>query len=73
MTDSGDEASEGSVRSDRVALGIALGLPFGVVLSLLLDNWGMIGVGMAVGVAFGVIPVKDHGAAADGDASADDA
>lgn len=50
-----------SVQSNRIAMGIALGLPFGVVLSLILDNWGLIGVGLALGVAFGAIPVKGEG------------
>jgi hypothetical protein len=38
---------------NRMALGIAAGLPIGVALSLVLDNWGMLGVGIALGAAFG--------------------
>ena len=41
-----------------MALGIALGTPLGVALSLLLDNWGMLGFGIALGVAFGANPLQ---------------
>ena len=43
---------------DRLAMGVAMGVPVGVVLSLLLDNWGMLGVGIALGAAFGAIPPR---------------
>lgn len=41
---------------NRMAIGVALGVPVGVALSLVLDNWAMIGVGIALGAAFGAIP-----------------
>lgn len=37
-----------------LAIGISIGLPFGVVLSLLLDNWAFLGAGLAIGIAIGV-------------------
>jgi hypothetical protein len=36
-----------------IGLGIAMGAPFGVPLWLLTDNPGMIGMGVAIGVAIG--------------------
>ncbi|WP_313408016.1 hypothetical protein [Aeromicrobium sp.] len=49
--DAGDDTS-----ANRMAVGIALGMPFGVALSLMLDNWGLLGVGLLLGVAYGAIP-----------------
>lgn len=43
---------------NHMAIGVALGVPVGVVLSLLLDNWAMIGVGIALGAAFGAVPAS---------------
>ena len=40
----------------RMAMGMSLGIPFGVLLSLLADNWGLLGVGIALGAAFGALP-----------------
>ena len=40
-------------QANRIALGIALGMPFGALLSLLLDNWAFVGIGLALGVGFG--------------------
>lgn len=52
-----DEASDhDDASANRLAVGIALGIPFGVALSLVLDNWAFVGVGVAFGVAFGAIP-----------------
>ena len=56
MTNEKDEPREAGDQDNRMAIGIALGIPFGVVLSLLLDNWAMVGVGVALGVAFGLLP-----------------
>lgn len=38
-------------------MGVALGMSIGVALSVALDNWGMIGVGIAVGLLFGGMPL----------------
>lgn len=57
---------------NRLALGLAFGTPFGVLLSLLTDNWGLLGVGIALGVAFGVMPSKKRGPEQDGNAPDDD-
>lgn len=51
----GDDQPDGD-SDNRIAVGIALGLPIGVALSLMLDNWAMVGVGIALGAAVGVIP-----------------
>ncbi|WP_162599763.1 hypothetical protein [Nocardioides solisilvae] len=39
-----------------MGLGICFGLLFGVVLSVLMDSWAMIGVGVAMGPAFALVP-----------------
>jgi hypothetical protein len=59
-------------QQNRMALGIALGIPFGVVLSLLLDNWGMVGVGVALGVSFGLLPGSKGSTADSSDATGAD-
>ena len=59
-------------QQNRMAIGIALGIPFGVVLSLLLDNWGMVGVGVALGVSFGLLPPSKGRAAEDADPTDED-
>lgn len=53
----------------RLAMGIALGAPagVGVVLSLVLDNWGMMGVGVALGLVFGAVPSRKRRAEEDPD------
>ncbi len=43
---------------NHMAIGIALGVPFGVVLSLLMGSWAMVGVGIALGAAFGAVPAS---------------
>ncbi|MBD8062345.1 TIGR03750 family conjugal transfer protein [Oceanitalea stevensii] len=53
-----DDDDQPEATDNRMAIGIALGLPVGVVLSLLLDNWALIGVGVAFGAAFGAIPAN---------------
>ena len=55
-----DEKDEG----DRLVMGVVAGLLVGVVVSVVLDNWGMLGVGIALGAAFGAIPPRrdDRGA-----------
>jgi hypothetical protein len=58
--------AEDDDQQNRMAMGIALGTPLGVVLSLLLDNWGMLGVGIALGAAFGAIPSARRRAVSDG-------
>lgn len=68
-----EDGETDSVQENRIAIGIALGLPFGVALSLLLDNWGLVGVGLMLGLVFGAIPVKgDSDDAPDSAASGDD-
>jgi hypothetical protein len=62
----------GDGQHNRMATGIALGIPFGVLLSLLLDNWGMVGVGVALGVSFGLLP-PSKGSVAKDSASEDSA
>lgn len=50
------EQSEGDQsQSDRIAIGIALGLPLGVSLSIVMDNWALLGVGLVMGLTFGVV------------------
>ncbi len=45
-------------RDKRMAAGLGLGVALGVVLSLILDNWGYMGVGVAVGlVLYGGMPL----------------
>jgi hypothetical protein len=46
-----DDAKQSGVdgQSNRMAIGIALALPLGVALSLILDSWAMLGVGVALG------------------------
>jgi hypothetical protein len=63
MEDDEPQHDPGDEQQNRLAMGIALGTPFGVLLSLLLDNWGMLGVGVALGVAYGAIPVTSGRAA----------
>jgi uncharacterized ferredoxin-like protein len=58
MADEKEKAEGGDDQYSRMALGTALGTPIGVALSLILDNWAMIGVGIALGAGFGAIPVK---------------
>lgn len=45
-------------QGERMAMGIAMGVPLGVAISLVLDNWAFIGVGIALGAAFGAVPVS---------------
>lgn len=48
--------SEDKKSNHRLAVGIGLGLPFGVVLGMLLDNPGMgIALGLIFGICYGVI------------------
>jgi hypothetical protein len=65
-------ADDADGQQNRMATGIALGIPFGVVLSLLLDNWGMMGVGVALGVSFGLLPARDSSTADSSDAAGPD-
>ena len=37
--------------------GVAFGVVIGVVLSLLLDNWGWMGAGIAIGLVMGGMPL----------------
>lgn len=67
------KADDADGQQNRMAIGIALGIPLGVVLSLLLDNWGMVGVGVALGVAFGLLPGSKESAADRSDADSSDA
>lgn len=67
--DEGTKPDDADGQQNRMALGIALGIPFGVVLSLLLDNWGMVGVGVALGVSFGLLPPSKGAALEESDAS----
>lgn len=53
-----DDDDQPTASDNRMAIGIALGLPVGVALSLLLDSWAMIGVGVAFGAAFGAVPAS---------------
>ena len=41
-------------RSKGIALGMALFMPFGVILWLLVGNPGMLGVGPALGLSIGI-------------------
>lgn len=43
-----------SDRDNNLAIGLALGLTFGVVASVVVDNWGLIGAGLCIGVALGL-------------------
>ena len=52
MTKEKDEPRE----ADDQGNGMAVGIPFGVVLSLLVDSWAMVGVGVALGVSFRLLP-----------------
>jgi hypothetical protein len=74
MTD--DETNRGGAdgQYNRMAIGTALGIPIGVALSLILDNWAMVGVGIALGASFGLLPSSksspsEESAAADSDDS----
>lgn len=31
-------------------------MPLGVLIALLTDNWGLMGIGIALGVVYGVLP-----------------
>jgi hypothetical protein len=55
MTDD-DPGTTEQEEDNRLALGVALGAPIGVVLSLLLDNWALLGVGIALGLVWAVLP-----------------
>ncbi|WP_134766546.1 hypothetical protein [Nocardioides sp. 1609] len=56
-----DQETAKKQQDDRLALGVALGTPLGVVLSLLLDSWAMLGVGIALGLVWGALPsTKDR-------------
>ncbi|WP_137294023.1 hypothetical protein [Nocardioides dongxiaopingii] len=55
MTDD-DAGTTEQEEDNRLALGVALGAPIGVVLSLLLDNWALLGVGIALGLVWAVLP-----------------
>lgn len=45
-------------RDRRMAMGLGIGVALGVVLSLLLQSWGYMGVGVAVGlVLYGGMPL----------------
>lgn len=61
-----DDDDQPEASDNRMAIGIALGVPVGVVLSLLLDSWAMIGVGIALGAAFGAIPAGGWSTTDDG-------
>jgi hypothetical protein len=65
MTDD-DKQSGVDGQSNRMAIGIALALPLGVALSLILDNWAMLGVGVALGAAYGAWPSSSRGASSEG-------
>ncbi|GGK67885.1 hypothetical protein GCM10011509_15320 [Ornithinimicrobium pekingense] len=41
--------------NNRFALGIAFGLMLGTALSLILDNWALLGVGFALGITYGIV------------------
>jgi hypothetical protein len=64
-------APESDPAANRMALGVAFGLPIGVALSLALDNWGMLGVGIALGAAFGATG-RSKGTCAEGEGEARD-
>jgi hypothetical protein len=49
-----EEEPKQKSQADRMAMGMALGAPAGVLLSVLLDNWGLVGVGIALGAALGL-------------------
>ncbi|WP_454083581.1 hypothetical protein [Georgenia sp. Marseille-Q6866] len=66
-----DDDDQPTASDNRMAIGITLGLPVGVALSLILDNWAMIGVGVAFGAAFGAIPAGGWSKTADDDRPAD--
>lgn len=56
-------------RNQWMALGLAaFGIPLGVVLGMLADNYGLMGLGMAIGLPVGMLigKKKDDKAAADG-------
>lgn len=40
--------------NNNLAIGLALGLTFGAATSSLTGNWGLVGVGLCVGVALGL-------------------
>ena len=56
MTD--EEKEHQDDQGKRMAMGMALSLPLGVVLSVLLDSWAFLGVGIALGAAFGAVPFE---------------
>lgn len=50
----GHMATRLDASNDNVAIGLALGLILGAVASFILNNWGLIGVGLCVGVGLGL-------------------
>jgi hypothetical protein len=60
-----EEKAPGGDQDGRMAMGMALGTPIGVALSLITDSWAMVGVGIALGAGFGAIPVGRRGATED--------
>ena len=50
------EKSEDEAKATRIAMGVSLGLAFGVALSLIFDSWALLGVGLALGLAFAAVP-----------------
>ena len=61
-----EEKPGGEDQHSRMAMGMAFGVPIGVVVSLLLDSWAFIGVGIALGAAFGAIPSSKEQPSEDG-------
>lgn len=55
MSDEGEGPgkSDSEREDDRLALGMAVGLPIGVALAILFDQWAYLGVGIALGAALG--------------------
>jgi len=43
-----------------IEVGIALGIPFGIILAILLDNPGFIGTGLPIGLAVGLAFEKKY-------------
>ncbi|PYG02348.1 hypothetical protein SAMN05216184_101821 [Georgenia satyanarayanai] len=67
-----DDDDQPTSDDNRLAIGVALGVPVGVVLSLLLDNWAFIGVGIALGAAFGAVPANGWSTGEDDPAEPDE-
>lgn len=53
--ESGESEDERDL-GERMGMGMALGTSFGVALALVMDNWAMVGVGIAMGAAFAAVP-----------------